>query len=105
MEQNPIKLARRYWRFFAPTWLMPGLFMLLIIAQDISGTDFLSSSWTPLIAVPFMLAGMLGAGYLQRRERLPWGVFYIIWLAPMMAVWIFLVLVRAAILIALGRSL
>ena len=105
MKPNLIKLARRHWHFLGPTWLLPGVFILLVAVQDISGTNFLSSSWTPLIAAPFVLAAMLAAGYLQRRERLPWGIFYAIWLAPMVVVWFSFVLVRAAILTMFGRPL
>jgi FtsH-binding integral membrane protein len=102
---NPFELARRYWRFLAPTWLTPVVFMLLIVAQDVSGAQLFRSPWPLLIVMPVMLAGTLAAGFMQRREHLPWGVFYLIWLAPMMAVWCSLVFVRAAILITLGRPL
>ena len=102
---NPAELARRYWRFFAPTWLMPVVVMLLIVVQDIWGTQLLSSRWQLFIVVPIMFTGTLTAGYLQRREQLPWGIFYLIWLTPMMVVWGALVLVRAAILTLLGRPL
>ena len=102
---NPVELARRHWRFLAPTWLMPAVLMLFIAAQDISGSQSLGSRWLPFIILPVMLGGTLAAGYLQRRERLPWGVFYLIWLLPMMAIWCSLVFVRAAILTTLGRPL
>jgi hypothetical protein len=102
---DPVELARRHWRFLAPTWLMPVVIMLVVVAQDITGTQFSAHRWLPFVAIPVMLVATLAAVHLQRREHLPWPVFYLIWLAPMMAIWCALVLVRAAILIPLGRPL
>ena len=83
---------------------MPLVVMLLIVARDITGDQRLSR-WLPFVVIPVMLSATIAAAYVQRREHLPWGVFYIIWLVPMMAVWCALVFVRAAILIPLGRPL
>ena len=83
---------------------MPVVVMLVVAAQDITGSK-LALLVLPIIIIPVMLGGTVAAIYLKRRERLPWGVFYLIWIVPMMAVWCPLVLIRAAILTTLGRPL
>jgi hypothetical protein len=102
---NPIKLTLRHWRFLAPTWLMPMVLMLFIVIKDIFGTQVIDIQWLPVIIFPVMLVSTFLAGLLQRRERLPWIIFYLIWLTPMMVVWCSLVIIRATILTTLGRPL
>ena len=104
-DMNTVELARRHRRFLSPTWLLPLVVMLLVVARDITGDQRFLSRWLPFVVIPVLLSATVSAAYLQCRERLPWGVFYIIWLVPMMAVWCASVFVRAAILIPLGRPL
>jgi hypothetical protein len=102
---NPVDLARRHWRFLAPTWLLPLVVMLLQVVEDITGNQRFLSQWFACVVLPVLLVSTVAAAYLQRREHLSWGDLYVITLVPMMAVWGALILSRAAILIPLGRPL
>lgn len=103
-DLNLLPLARRHWRYLAPTWLTPAVVMVAIVVEDITHSPV--PGWVDLLVIfPCMIAGTISAGLLHSREHLPWGVFYFIWLAPMMVVWCFLVCVRGTILTLLGRPL
>jgi len=104
-ETSMIKLARRHWRYLAPTWFMPAGFMLFIVIGEMTGRQVASRSWFIFIVAALLFVSTLAAGRLRHRVQIPWPAFYVIWLAPMMVVWCSLVFVRAAILTILGRPL
>jgi hypothetical protein len=77
--------------------------VLVLIAADRFGGDLFGPPYFVFLILPFLGAALV-AGLMQARERLPWGVFYLIWLAPMMSVWIVIVFVRASALFILDRA-
>lgn len=99
------EIIRRHWLWLTPTWSLPVLLMVLVVVQDMGGDPLTLSHAFRFMVVPGMILSGIPAFCLRIRRRIPWGTFYVVWLGPMMALWIALVFLRALVMGALGRPL
>ena len=79
--------------------------MTATVIHDVSGWNFAGIPVLALIVMASSIALSMSAISLRRRESIAWSSFYVVWLIPMMSIWVTFVLIRAAILTALGRPL
>lgn len=102
---TPLEIIRRHWLLLAPTWCVPVLMMVLVVVADIGGDPAIISRGFRWVVGPVLVLSIIPALCLLIRQRIPWVTFYLIWLGPMMALWIALVFLRALVMGALGRPL
>ncbi|MEQ1935536.1 MAG: hypothetical protein ABL962_16880 [Fimbriimonadaceae bacterium] len=102
---NPAEIAHRHWRSLLPAWLAPAPLMMATVIHDVSGWEFTKVPALPLIVLVSTIALSMSAISLKFRESMSWISFYVVWLVPTMSLWVAFVLIRAAILTALGRPL
>jgi hypothetical protein len=95
---TPQEIIRRHWFWLAPTWCVPVLMIVLVVAEDIGGDPLTISRGFRYIVGPLFLLFALPALCLVIRTRLPWITFYLAWLGPMMALWLALILLRALVI-------
>lgn len=100
-----LEIIRRHWPWLVPTWCVPVLMIVLVVAEDIGGDPLTISRCFRYIVGPLIILFTLPALFLKIRKRLPWINFYLVWLGPMMGLWLALVLVRALVMGAMGRPL
>lgn len=103
-ESDPIEIVRRHWRSFLPFWLSPVVMMVFQVIADASGKNMEHEAFL-WVVTPYWFASMIPAVLAKKRLGLSNLEFLNVWCSPMFALWIVLVLIRAAILTALGRPL
>lgn len=106
VRSSPLATARQFWPWLAPTWLMPLGLMLLVLVCGEPSRDKEGNLNTVAIAFLVLFFGScIPALILYLRRGIPLLAFSLAWLAPMMALWVGVGVVRAIILTLLGRSL
>jgi hypothetical protein len=76
--------------------------MIATVIHDVSGWDFGGVPMLALIVMVFSVALPMSAISVKTRESMSWSSFYVIWLFPMMSVWVVFLLIRGAILMTWG---
>jgi hypothetical protein len=99
------EIIRRHWLLLAPTWSVSVLLMVLVVVADIGGDPAILSRGFRYVVGSVLILSSIPAFCLLIRKRVPWITFFVVWLGPMMALWIALVCVRALVMGALGRPL
>ena len=104
IETRPSILARKYWLHLAPTWLLPIILMTFTVVEDFVGLEHTQILFLFVVA-PLLFTATFIACRMRHKANISYGVFYLIWLGPMMVLWCSSVLIRGIFITALGRSL
>lgn len=101
---SPIEFGRRRWLYLAPTWAMPLLLMGVQVTEDILGDRTPSPVWMMVIVMSWLTVSTFVANR-AKTGAVSWGIFYSVWLIPMMTLWCGLVLLRGVVFTFMGRPM
>jgi hypothetical protein len=103
-SEDPFKLARRHWPCLALAMFCPLAMMLLTLGADIRGQPLPVAVHNVVFGGGFLLT-FAGIILFQIRSGLPGITAMGVVATPIIATWIFFILVRGLILTLLGRPL